>query len=243
MTSTTNQFGISIYPSENELIQTVRSLEVENDAVLALYNKTFPLHDIIMQPDGNKLRAAVRTVMLLVQTEIAEYRALFQKKQLPRDRQGLSDDLLASVERVFLHLTQAAPNDNIARTAQLGIFFSALVLENAFFAHFLPDTEQAIRVFAPDGSLVQQQQQQGGSDRDTDIISPQFLKRRALTAFATKYLSRHFSKLVDGTNEITESIETFVTLCVCDYLAQLPGYLPRKLAPTPTIFSPPPQQQ
>lgn len=221
-----NQFGISVFPVEDALTRQVRSLEVENDAVVSIFNAAFPLHRVILQQTGNDLRSFVRTIAQIVLNEIVEYRALFRNKLLPKERQALSDDHLRGLEQQFELLIRTSPNDNISRVRQLGVFFSALVIENAFFAVVLPEAEQSMRRFAPDDTLLV-----NDNAALDELHSSKFLNRRALVAFVTKYLPAHFTKLIDGTNEVLESIDVFVEACVNDYCRQLPCYLPRALAP------------
>jgi hypothetical protein len=222
----TGSLGISTLPTHDVSVRAkVRHLEAANEAMRAVYDDTFPIHKILLNQSGAQLRVVVASLGRLVGEEINNYRALFANGSLPDQKRTVSEDTLQTIERVFRLLTVDAPNDNISRTGQLTIFFAGLVIEHSFFATLLPDPEQAVRRFTSDDSLIVSQ-----SSAADEMKNVEFLRRRALTAFATKYLAREFSRLLDGANEVLESSETFVENCVNHYMAQLPAYLPSELA-------------
>lgn len=203
----------------------VRQLEAANEAMRGVYDDVFPVHKILLNASGAQLRVVVASLARLVGEMANNYRALFASGSLPDQKRTVSEDTLLMIERVFRRLTVDSPNDNLSRAAQITIFFAGLVIEHSFFSTILPDPEQAVRRFASDDSLIP-----ATSSAADDVKSIEFLRRRALTAFATKYLAREFSRLLDGANEVLESSETFVENCVNHYIAQLPAYLPIELA-------------
>jgi hypothetical protein len=222
--------------SDGTLRNKVRSLEAVNDTVLSVYDQAFFLHRVIMNPQGTELRRFVASIAaLLIDSEtgtVAKYRAIFANGSLAEQKRTVGEEQLQTIERTMRRLTSDSSNDNLSRTQMLTIFFSALVIENAIFSVLLPSADQAIRQFAPDDSLVPVSAESNPTDQ-TCIASTVFLTRRALTAFATKYLQLEFSRLVDGANEVLESSETFAENCVNAYISQLPAYMPIELAQKP----------
>jgi hypothetical protein len=220
--------------SDNALQAKVRSLEETNDRVLEVYNRAFLMHRIVMNPQGIELRGFVTAVQQMLchpqKGAIAQYRAQYANGSLPQQKRKVSEAQLTMIEQTFARLLATPSNDHITMVQMKMIFFAALVIEHSIFSTLLPDTEQTVRRFSPvDDSVVPA----GNIDEQFSI---NFLARRALAAFATKYLQNEFSRLVDGANEVIESADEFVENCVNAYMLQLPAYLPLEL------MNPPPQQ-
>ncbi len=225
-----NSLSISSVPTSDQSLRSkVVSLEAANDRVMTVFDRTFFVHTVIMNPRGTELHALMLKIELLMTDgtigRIAKYRAVCANGALPERSRTIDEEQLETIERVFRRLTEGAQNDDASRIQKLTIFFAALVLEHSLFATLLPDTEQAVRHFAPDDALLPP------VDTANERFSAQFLQRRALTAFATKYLRQNFSRLIDGANEVLESSDTFAEDCVNAYIAQLPPYMPIELAP------------
>lgn len=221
----TSALGISTAPTtEVSLRSKVRSLEAANEHVRDVFDERFPMHKIIMNQAGVELRTTVVVLGRLVFEKIGNYRALFGNKSLPDAKRTLNEDQLQTIERVFKRLTDGSPNDDLSRVGQLTLFFAGLVIEHAFFRQFLPDVKQSIRRFAPDDSVLP------SASFGPDVRSAEFLRRRAVVAFVSRYLHQQYTQLIDGTNEVLESSDTFVENCVNCYLAQLPAYMPIEIA-------------
>lgn len=227
--SSAASLSISTVPTTDHALRSkVRSLEAANDTVLAVFNRAFFLHAAIMNPRGTQLQAVMMTLRTLLTDRntgrIAQYRAICANGALSERSRTVDEEQLETIERVFGRLCDNAPNDDASRTQKLTVFFAALVLEHALFERLLPNVEQAVRHFAPDDSVVTP------VDAASERLSATFLARRALTAFATKYLRQYFSRLIDGANDVLESSDTFAEDCVNAYMSQLPPYMPIEMA-------------
>jgi hypothetical protein len=237
-----NSLGISRpVMSDNALQAKVRSLEEINDRVIELYNRAFLIHRIILNPQGTELRGFVTAVQQLLchpqKGAIAQYRALFANGSLNEQKRKVSEAQMTMIEQTLARILNNPSNDHITLVIMKMIFFSALVIEHSIFATMLPETEQQIRRFSPiDDSVLPQSAVSAGGGAD-EQFSINFLARRALAAFGTKYLQIEFSRLVDGANEVIESADEFVENCVNAYIAQLPAYLPLELMNPPATTS------
>jgi hypothetical protein len=225
--------GISTVPMTDQQTRAkVRSLEAANETMLGVYDQKFFVHRVLINPRGVELHATMAMLKRLLTDpvfgKIAKYRAIYANGTLPERSRIVKEEQLEVIERLFAQICTTNTSDDASRLQKLTLFFSAMVLEHNFFKTLLPDSEQTIRQFAADDSLVP------ASESGSDVHSPAFLARRALAAFAIKYLRSNFSRMLDGANEVLESSDTFAEECVNAYMSQLPAYLPIELAATTT---------
>lgn len=210
-------FGIGQPPTDT-LCSTARELAALNESVRRVYDRGFRIGDVMFGAHGSaKLRGYAAVVGKLIKSEIYRYEKMFADGALPESSMAIKRDALRTMREIVQRLVLAQGTDKATRINQLGVFLVSIVVEKGIADSLLP----APAPVAANGAV----------DPLADSAhSVAYLERRAAVLFMTNSLLRHFSRLIDGSGDIYESLDSFVHECAADYAEFQPAYLPVELA-------------
>jgi len=208
-------FGLGQEPIDT-LCSTARELAAVNARVRRVYDRAFRIGDVVCGQSNNKLRGYASVVARLLRTELQRYEQLFADGTLPQSQMALRSDALRTMRDIVERLVLAHGTDKATRINQLGVFLAAIVIEKGIAQSLLPPPPPV----AANGAV---------DPADDSAHSVAYLERRAAVLFFRRSLKLHFSRLLDGSDELYESLDTFVHECVGDYHEYLPAYLPPEL--------------
>lgn len=215
-TAQMSAFGLGHAPIDT-LCSTARELAELNTRVRRVYDRAFRIGDVMCGAQGhNKLRGYASVVARLLRSEIHRYEQMFAGGTLPETQMALKPDALRTMRAIVERLVVAHGTDKATRINQLGVFLAAIVIEKGIAQSLLPPPPPVAASGAVDA----------GADSAHSVA---YLERRAAVLFFTRSLKAHFSRLLDGSDDLYESLDTFVHECAADYHEYQPAYLPVEL--------------
>lgn len=212
-----SRFGIG-QPHSATLCSTVRQLAQLNERVRRVYDRAFRFADVMFGARGSaKLRGYTSVAAKLIVSEIHRYESLFADGTLAGSAMAINSDELRTMRDIVLQLVQTRGSDKATRVNQIAIFLTAVVVEKGVAESLLP----------PPAPVAANGQADAGADSAHSLA---YLERRAAVLFLQRSLLGHFSRLVDGSGDMYESLSQFVPECAADYAEYMPAYVPIEMA-------------